>query len=868
MISEQPLRIGFLADFSGPLAEFGPAIQTGVELAIKHLNDAGGVLGQPVEIVVGDTALDPTQATEEARRLIEVEGVHAIVGPLASSITLAIVESVAADAGIPVISPSATSPQLTIAEDNDFLFRSTVSDAAQGPVLAQLAADQGYTNVGVLFLNDPYGQGLAEAFDAAWDGEANLVSIEPRQATYLAELQQAANNDTEALIVIAFPQEAEIFIREALEQGLFDEFLFVDGSKSQDLVDAIGGDYLNGMRGTAPAPGPESDSLRAFNEAYVAEFGELNPLPFIREAYDAAIAIGLATQAAGSIDPADIRDALREIAAPPGAAYPVGAQGIANALAALASGDSINIEGAATSLDWNENGDITSGYNWRLGLRGRSDCRDQRDHIRSRQLKPTKLDSGKRQPAGSAICVARRRSSLTSKGRSGMGAMAVHAERRPFGRSLAQLSLLVGFLALLAVPACSDDPMTTDQAQARQEQQQLQGDADSAAAAALPSGPLKLGFLLDFSGPLSDYGPELQRGFELAIQHINEAGGVWGMPVESAIGDTAVDPTIAVEEARRLIEIERVHGLVGPMSSAMALAVTESVSGPGRIPTISPVATSSQITLADDDDFLFRVSLTDGVQAQYLVRLVEQQGFDNVGLLYREDAFGQGMAAAFEEHWSGRLKSIGVDHRAASFTAELEQSVEFGPQVLVLIALPPETILILREALELGYYDQFVFGAAAKTPMVSDAIGAAPLAGMRGTVGAPAPASDSSEAWERAYLDEHGGPPGLPYVKEAYDATIALALAAQAAGSSDGGAIRDQLRRIGSAPGLIVIPQLESLAAGLKAVAAGEEINYEGAAGTIDWDEHGDSLHGYIGIWEFAEDGSIDDLEVFEFRAE
>ena len=255
IIADEPLKIGLLADFSGPLAEFGPTIQTGVELAIKQLNDGGGVLGHPVQLVTGDTALDPTQATEETRRLIEVEGVHAIVGPLASSITLAIVEAVAADAGIPVISPSATSPQLTIAEDDDFLFRSTVSDAAQGPVLAQLAADEGYSNVGVIYLNDPYGQGLADAFAAAWGGSANIVSIEPRQATYLAELQQAADNDAEVLIVIAFPQEAEIFMREALEQGLFDEFLFVDGSKSQELVDAIGGEYLEGMKGTAPRAG-------------------------------------------------------------------------------------------------------------------------------------------------------------------------------------------------------------------------------------------------------------------------------------------------------------------------------------------------------------------------------------------------------------------------------------------------------------------------------------------------------------------------------------------------------------------------------------------------------------------------------------
>ena len=80
----------------------------------------------------------------------------------------------------------------------------------------------------------------------------------------------------------------------------------------------------------------------------------------------------------------------------------------------------------------------------------------------------------------------------------------------------------------------------------------------------LPTEPLKLGLLLDFTGPLANYGQELLKGFELAIEHINDAGGVWGMPVETAVGDTALDPTIAVEEARRLIDVEHVHGLVGP----------------------------------------------------------------------------------------------------------------------------------------------------------------------------------------------------------------------------------------------------------------------------------------------------------------
>ena len=442
---------------------------------------------------------------------------------------------------------------------------------------------------------------------------------------------------------------------------------------------------------------------------------------------------------------------------------------------------------------------------------------------------------------------------------------------RPTSRFIRRVVLTLLTAGLILVLACSGDPPAAPHSSGQHSETQQQGPGELAEAAPYretSTTPLKLGFLLDFSGPLADYGPELQKGFELAIRHINEAGGVWGMPVETALGDTALDPTVAIEEARRLIEVEGVHGIVGPMSSAMTLAVTESVSGPSQIPTISPVATSSQVTLAEDDDFLFRVSLADHVEGQYLVQLAEREGFDNVGLLYRDDAFGQGMAVAFADHWSGTLASVGVDPRGASFTAELEQSIEDEPQALILIAFPPETILIIREALELGYYDQFVFGAPARTPSVSDAIGAGPLAGMRGTFVAPAPENPSSRAWNQAYKDEYGGVPGRPYVKEAYDATIALALAAQAAGVSDGAAIRDQLRRIGSGPGLVVIPEPGSLSAGLDAAAKGEDLDYEGAAGTLDWDRHGDSIRGYIGIWEFAEDGSIIDLEVFEFVAE
>ena len=358
----EPLKIGYLGDFSGPIAEFGPVIQTGVELAIEHINAAGGVLGQPVELVTGDTQVDTVQGVEEARRLVEVEGVHAIVGPLSSTVTIAVAESVTGPAGVPTISPSATSPSITVADDNGYLFRSTISDAAQGVALADLASDEGYDNVAVLFRNDAYGQGLADAFEAAFDGTVTSASIEQGATSYLSELRAAADGGATVLIAIAFPAEALIFIREALEHSIFSEFLFVDGTKSQDLIDGIGEDFLNGSKGTAPGGGPANAATRAWDAAYIDAYGELPALPFVREAYDAVIAIALAAELAGSTDGAAIRDALPRVAAPGGDDVIPGPAGIAIAMAAVGDGDDVNYEGAATTLDWNAAGDVLTGF--------------------------------------------------------------------------------------------------------------------------------------------------------------------------------------------------------------------------------------------------------------------------------------------------------------------------------------------------------------------------------------------------------------------------------------------------------------------------------------------------------------------------
>ena len=166
-----PLKIGVMLVNSETRTDTALDRLQAFELAVKHVNEAGGVFGQPVEMAEGDT-LNPA---DEARRLIEGEGVHAIVGPNSSADSLKVV-AYAAPAGIPVISPSASSPLLTINEDNDLFFRTVLSDIAQGPALAQLTRDRGFDNVGVIYRDDAWGQGLAEAFRQAWTGGIVVVA--------------------------------------------------------------------------------------------------------------------------------------------------------------------------------------------------------------------------------------------------------------------------------------------------------------------------------------------------------------------------------------------------------------------------------------------------------------------------------------------------------------------------------------------------------------------------------------------------------------------------------------------------------------------------------------------------------------------
>ena len=261
-----------------------------------------------------------------------------------------------------MVPPDRPSPALSAAEDADFLFRATLSDAAQGAVLADLVLDDGINNVGVLYIDDPYGRGLFEAFQDAFSPAGIVAGVshaaEETVAEYVDNLESVKVADADTLIAMSFPDQARIYLQQALDDGFFGTFYFVDGTQSLDLIGAL--PELDGSKGTGPPVIPIPHlSLR---DDFTARYGRPpKPLPFLAEAYDAAVALMLAAEAAASTDGAAIRDALRRVASPEGEAIEAGAASLTRGLDLVRQGAPINYEGVATSLDWDENGDVLSG---------------------------------------------------------------------------------------------------------------------------------------------------------------------------------------------------------------------------------------------------------------------------------------------------------------------------------------------------------------------------------------------------------------------------------------------------------------------------------------------------------------------------
>jgi len=358
----QEVKVGTLLSYTGPLKEFGPNLKNGCVLAEKQLKAAG----LDIKLVHEDSETSAIPATNAAKKLVEIDRVVAIVGALASGVTVPVAESVTCPSRVVHISPASTSPLITVLpsdKDADVLFRTCPSDALQGVIAGKLAVSFSRL-ASVLYVNNPYGQGLALQFQKSYEKRGGKVLAmvphdEKAAESYTAEVKRALAGKPDIIGAFSYPEHAKVYIKEAFEFFKFRNFLYCDGTKSYDIVKAVGDRVVEGRWGTAPGAA-KTGSYDVFVSDYRAEYGVLPPLPFITNAYDATAAIGLAAYACKvkgvPITSTNIRDQLRRVANPPGEAIKPGE--FKKAFELLDQGKDINYEGAAGSVDFDANGDV------------------------------------------------------------------------------------------------------------------------------------------------------------------------------------------------------------------------------------------------------------------------------------------------------------------------------------------------------------------------------------------------------------------------------------------------------------------------------------------------------------------------------
>jgi branched-chain amino acid transport system substrate-binding protein len=348
--------------FTGPIESLTVGIAAGAKIALKEASDSGELLGGKVlEAVDADTTcVDAAAATASAERLVNVEGVVAIVGALCSGSTIASANNVAIPNGVVMISPASTSPAITGLDDNGLVFRTAPSDARQGQILAEVLRSKGISNVALTYTNNDYGKGFADAFSAAFSGNGGSIALsaghEDGKADYSAEVAALSATGAEHLVVLGYlDQGGKGIIDESIKSGAFSSFSGGDGMIGQSMIDALG-EGIEGMIGTRP--GGENDGATMF-----AAIAEANGLaidgPFQAEAYDAAALIALAMQAAKSAERSGISSKILDVANAPGVIIMPGQ--IRAALVLLAHGIEVNYEGA-TLVEFDASGEPPGSY--------------------------------------------------------------------------------------------------------------------------------------------------------------------------------------------------------------------------------------------------------------------------------------------------------------------------------------------------------------------------------------------------------------------------------------------------------------------------------------------------------------------------
>lgn len=355
-----------------------PIAETALWVA-EMINAAGGVDGCKVDVVVRDDQADPKVGVDAAEALVDLDKVQLLIGTVSSGVTIPILTSVTAPAGVMQISCCSSSTRITaLAADGTtkgLWFRTFATSKVQGSVAALLARDAGIRKVTIFYKNDDWGQDIArlaaEAFKGAGIEVAGQVAITDGQPSYRAEVTEALATRPEAVYLALYPKEGISVVREWIALGGTTKMIGTNSLKSDEIRDAVGLRYLADFIGTDTST-LRTDSAAAFRTTFETRFGRPPSGPGLPNSFDAAAIALLAYHAAGrGATGAEIAAKVPLVTDPAGEKIAGDVEGFRRAMALLSEGKSGSYQGGTGAVVFDRYGDVTApAVSWTFGPGG------------------------------------------------------------------------------------------------------------------------------------------------------------------------------------------------------------------------------------------------------------------------------------------------------------------------------------------------------------------------------------------------------------------------------------------------------------------------------------------------------------------
>ena len=366
----------------------------------------------------------------------------------------------------------------------------------------------------------------------------------------------------------------------------------------------------------------------------------------------------------------------------------------------------------------------------------------------------------------------------------------------------------------------------------------------AALSAPVVADDVKVGIILGFTGPIESLTPDMASGAELAFSEASKSGNFLGGKNIMAIrGDsTCIDAAAASSAAERLITSDNVAAIMGADCSGVTTAIANNVAVPNGVVMVSPSATSPALSTIEDKGYFHRTAPSDARQGQVLATVLKSRNIMEVAVTYTNNDYGKGLADSF----AGAFKAVGGtisitaahEDGKADYSAEVGALSASGSKVLAVFGYVDQGGKgIIQASIDADAFESFVMADG----MVGDSLLAAMGSDLEGSIATLPGGASGADAFV-AYASSNSVKGDGPFVPESYDAGALIVLAMQAAGSADRTALQSKMMMVANAPGKEIGPG--ELGKALKIIAAGGDVNYQGAT-NVEFNDVGEVFGTY-----------------------